>query len=165
MLNQGNSAAIMIAKHPYKAYANATQTVARTRQIVMLYDGAIRFLKQAQDVNKTRQIEERFNLLVKTSDIINGLQSCLDFEQGGEIARTLYAFYASVDSRIFSLHRHSSEKNYEQIIQDLKQMRDVWVNIDHQESGDATPTTSAASKPDASPQPSITTADNVILSA
>lgn len=117
-------------RHHYQAYATATQTVARTKQIVMLYDGVIRYVQQAKDAIREKRIEDRYHLLVKASDIIAGLQACLDFENGGEIARILFNFYSSVDGRIFSIHRDNSLQTCDEVIAELKQMRDVWHEID-----------------------------------
>jgi flagellar protein FliS len=130
-------------KSKYHAYANATQTVAKTQQIVMLYDGAIRFLRQAREAIKDHRIEDRYHLLSKASQVVNGLQSCLDFEKGGDVARVLYSFYASVDGRIFSIHRTNSIETCDEVIADVKQMRDVWHDIDN----------SSADKPAASEAP------------
>lgn len=120
----------MNEKLKYQAYAAATQTVAKTQQIVMLYDGAIRCVRQAKEAIRDRRIEDRYHLLIRASDIVTGLQGCLDFENGGDIAKVLYQFYASVDSRLFSIHRTASEDTCDGIIADLKQMRDVWQEID-----------------------------------
>jgi flagellar biosynthetic protein FliS len=76
-----------VMKQKYQAYAAATQTVAGTRQVVMLYDGAIRFVQQAKEAIRERRIEDRYNLLMKASGIVSGLQNCLDFERGGKIAK------------------------------------------------------------------------------
>ena len=91
----------MVQKQKYQAYAAATQTVAKTKQVVMLYDGVIRFLQQAKEAISEKRIEDRYNLLIKASAIISGLQSCLDFEKGGDIAKVLYNFYVNIDGRIF----------------------------------------------------------------
>lgn len=117
-------------KHHYQAYAAAKQTVAKTRQIVMLYDGAIRYLQQALEAIKEKRIEDRYRLLINASEIINGLQGCLDFEKGGKVAAVLYQFYSSTDLKIFSIHRTNSQETCEQVIADLKQMRDAWYDID-----------------------------------
>lgn len=121
-------------KQQYQAYAAATQTVARTRQIVLLYDGVIRFVQQARTAIVEKRIEDRFNLLIKASDVIAGLQACLDFERGGEIAKVLYSFYSSVDGRIYSVHRTNSVETCDEVIAELKQMRDAWHEIDQQMS-------------------------------
>lgn len=127
------------SKQHYQAYAAARQTVAKTRQIVMLYDGAIRNMQQAADAIRGKRIEERYHLLLKASEIINGLQSCLDFENGGKVAALLYNFYSSIDLKIFSIHRTNSLETCDQVIADLKQMRDAWYEIDqNQVSGGET---------------------------
>ncbi len=117
-------------KQQYQAYMAATQTVAKTKQIVLLYDGAIRFMQQAKEAIREKRIEDRYHLLVKTSDIISGLQACLDFENGGDIARLLYGFYASIDTRLFAIHRNNNLTACDDVINELKQMRDVWASID-----------------------------------
>ncbi len=119
-------------QHKYQAYVAATQTVAKTRQIVMLYDGAIRCVQQAREAIQDRRIEDRYRLLMRASDIIIGLQSCLDFENGGDVAKALYQFYASISNRIFSIHRNNSVETCEELISELKQMRDAWQDIDNQ---------------------------------
>jgi flagellar protein FliS len=120
----------MIEKMKYQAYANATQTVARTRQIVLLYDGVIRFVQQAKEAITEKRIEDRYHLLIKASEVIGGLQGCLDFDNGGTIARILYNYYASIDMRLFTIHRTNSLETCDEIITDLKQMRDTWDEID-----------------------------------
>jgi flagellar protein FliS len=117
-------------KQKYQAYAAATQTVAKTRQIVMLYDGAIRFMQQAKEAISEKRIQDRYNTLVKVNDIVMGMQGCLDFEKGGDIAKILYGYYASIIDRVFTIHRTDSLETCDEIIADLKRMRDVWNEID-----------------------------------
>lgn len=124
----------------YQAYNMASQTAPKTRQIVMLYDGAIRFMQQAKQAIEENRIEDRFNLLSRVSEILIGLQGCLDFEQGGEIAQILYNYYSSLDARVLSIHRSQSADMCDRVIADLKEMRDAWVQIDTgSESNTATP--------------------------
>jgi len=143
-------------KQKYQAYAAATQTVARTKQIVMLYDGAIRFLQQAKEAISEQRIEDRYKMLTKASDIIMGLQSCLDFDSGGNVGRVLYNFYSTIDSRIFAIHRSSDVEACEQVIADLKRMRDVWHEIDQNPPAEIAPVT----------QPKVSNGDeNITISA
>jgi flagellar protein FliS len=117
----------------YKAYHKATHTVAKTRQVVMLYDGAIRFLKQAREDMLEKRIEARFHKLVRVGEIIMGLQASLDFDNGGDSAKILYNYYSNLDMRILSLHRTNNIDECERIIADIKEMRDVWDRIDRGE--------------------------------
>lgn len=126
-------------KNKYQAYAAANLTVAKTQQIIMLYDGVIRLVQQGKDAIVERRIEDRYNLLTKASNIIHGLQGCLDFENGGEIAKVLYSFYSTVDSKIFSIHRTNDLNACDEVLQDLKQMRDAWAAVDESVLADEAP--------------------------
>lgn len=136
------------SKNQYQAYAVATQTVAKTQQIIMLYDGMIRIVQQAKEAITQNRIEDRYNLLVKVSTIIHGMQGCLDFDNGKEMANILYSYYASVDSRVFSIHRTNSIETCDEVIRDLKEMRESWLVVDEE--------TVAKSSGHSAPLPEIT---------
>jgi flagellar secretion chaperone FliS len=150
----------------YQAYNMAHRTLAKTRQVVMLYDGAIRFLMQAKEAIQENRIQDRYNLLVKTSDIVLALQGCIDFETGGDVARVLFDFYSSIDSRILSIHRNQSTEMCDQLVKELKMMRDAWDQVDKEmvekqgqgNTGDPAAVTPAMNAP-------ATDAANVALSA
>ena len=138
-------------KNPYKAYNQASHTVAKTRQVVMLYDGVIRNLQQACEAMKHNQVEERFKKLLRASEIIIGLQSSLDFENGESAARILYDFYSSIDSRMLTLHRTCDIALCNTLIEELKEVREMWDKIDRGET-QHTPVPQGAADP--SPPPS-----------
>ncbi len=124
----------MVEKQKYQAYAAATQTVAPVRQIILLYDGIIRLVQQAKEAINEKRIEDRYNLLIKASELVGGLQGCLDFDNGGEIAKILYSYYSAIDTRLFAIHRTNSIEECESVIADLKQMRSAWNDIDQDSS-------------------------------
>lgn len=134
----------------YQAYAAATQTVARTKQIVMLYEGIIRFLQQAKEAMDENRIEDRYTMLSKSSEILLGLQACLDFDNGGEIAKILYNYYSTIDAQIYQLHRSNNAQECTRIISELKKMRDVWAEIDgsNTDASAAKEESTALKKPD-----------------
>ena len=136
-----------MTNHPLKAYSKANHTAAKTRQVVMLYEGAIRFLQHAKEAMQAGAIEQRYHKLNKATEVIVGLQSCLDFEVGGEAAKVLYDFYSNIDLRILSLHQTNDAAACEQLIAELRQMRDVWEQIDRG---------AAAQQPQPTPKPVAT---------
>lgn len=124
----------------HKAYQQASHTVAKTRQVVMLYDGMIRFMNQAKEAIESgdiMRIEERYQKLTKVTDIIAGLQACLDFNAGQEMSSVLYSFYASIERRVFNLHHAPDATVCAQIIAELKEMREVWNTIDRPDATDS----------------------------
>lgn len=133
------------AKQFYKAYNLASQNLPKTRQIVMLYDGAINALRQAKESIKEKRIQERYNLTVRASNIISGLQGSLDFENGGEIAHVLFEFYNSIHIRLMTLNQGGTQELCDEIIAELKDMRDTWNAIDQKEGGTTAPQQDGAS--------------------
>jgi len=118
----------------YRAYAAATGTVAKTKQVVMLYDGIIRCLKHAEIAARENRIEDRYNQLVKASEIVMALQSSIDFDKGGDIASILHEFYTQIARRIISVNFLKDVEKASQLclelIEEIKQMRNVWDDID-----------------------------------
>ena len=70
------------------------------QQIVMLYDGAIKFLRLAADNIEARDIPKKAEHVNRALDILNYLQGILDFERGGDVAQTLDSLYTLVSMKI-----------------------------------------------------------------
>lgn len=121
-------------KNKLSAYNSAAQTVRKTRQVVMLYDGAIRFMQQAKQAILNNDVETRYNALERVTDIITGLQASLDFEQGGQLAKTLYDYYSGMDMRIMHLHGKPDPVVCDQVIKHLRMMREAWEEVDARHS-------------------------------
>lgn len=118
--------------HQLASYKNATYTLQKTRQIVLLYDAAIRFTKQAKQAIDEKDYSTRFELLQKVSNILAGLYNSLDYENGGEISRILSSFYTGLDLKVISINRTNSLEDCDYVISELKNMRDSWDKIDQQ---------------------------------
>ena len=101
-----------------------------TANSILVVSFATEQMQQGKDAITQKRIEDRYHLLIKASAIISGLQACLDFENGGHIAKVLYNFYSDVGGRIFSIHRTNSLQTCDEVIADVKKMRDVWHEID-----------------------------------
>jgi flagellar protein FliS len=89
----------------FNAYQEtAVLTQNRGRLIVMLYEGAIRFLRQALDDLEHRDYAAKGVHIRRASDIIYELNTVLDMENGGQIAQNLRSLYNF-------MQRHLSEAN------------------------------------------------------
>jgi flagellar protein FliS len=66
------------------------------KQIVMLYDGAIRFLNLSADDIEAGDFAAKADHTNRAFDIINYLQSILDFDRGGDVAVSLDNLYGCV---------------------------------------------------------------------
>ncbi|MHC4075679.1 MAG: flagellar export chaperone FliS [Planctomycetota bacterium] len=77
--------------------------------VVMLYDGAIKFLKMAIKEIEAGNAEEKGKYISKAIDILFELNAVLDTEAGGEVAENLRKLY-------LFMGRHLTEANTEQDI-------------------------------------------------
>jgi len=93
----------------------AVTTQSKGRLIVMLYDGAIKFLKLAIEEIEKKNPEAKGKYIIKAKAIIHELNMVLDMEAGGEIAANLRRLY-------LFMNRHLSEAN---IKQDPQKIREV----------------------------------------
>jgi flagellar protein FliS len=99
-----------------KAYQDsAVTTQSKGRLIVMLYDGAIKFLKLAIKELEANNYEAKGRYINRALDIINELNAILDMNAGGEMASNLRKLYCFMT-------KHLSEAN---IKRDPQMIRDV----------------------------------------
>jgi flagellar protein FliS len=103
----------MKAISAYQETAVSTQTGGRL--VVLLYEGAIKFLKQAKREMEAGNFAAKGEFINKASAIINELDACLDMDRGGEVAENLRRLYR------FML-RHLAEANVQR---DLVRLQDV----------------------------------------
>jgi len=79
---------------------NAVTTQNKGRLIVLLYDGAIKFLKLAVKELEAGNYAAKGQYINRALDIINELNAVLDVESGGEIAANLRKLYVFMSNRL-----------------------------------------------------------------
>ncbi len=117
-----------------KSYRSVAVTTATPGQLVlMLFDGALRFLSTAQHGFELEGIaarnEQIHNSLIKTQNILLELQASLDLKLGGDFARTMYALY---DFMLAELQRANLTKDAEPIAtveRLLREIRESWAQM------------------------------------
>ncbi|MDX6750796.1 flagellar export chaperone FliS [Geminicoccaceae bacterium 1502E] len=107
----------------------AAQTGSPGEQIVMLYEGAIRSLHAARKAIVHGQIEERHREVRRAFAIVGGLQACLDFERGGDVARLLDRFYGYVLTRLPQIDLLNDPAICSELAERLEEMRTSWSAI------------------------------------
>jgi flagellar secretion chaperone FliS len=84
----------MYGKHAHTTYQTVQVTTTdRGRLLLMMYEGAIKFLKQSKAGLEAKDIPKFCKYLSKSQAIIAELMNTLDFEKGGTIARDLDRLY------------------------------------------------------------------------
>lgn len=114
----------------YNAYQHSSDNVNQLQQVIMLYDGAINFIKQAKEAIVEGNYEKRYNLINKAIAIITGLNSCLDFNKDTEeTAKALDDFYNMIDMRLLYIQCDDSLESCDKVIEDLRVMRNAWADV------------------------------------
>lgn len=120
--------------HPYaRAYQRTqTETATPTRLIVMLYDGALRFLSTAREKMASQEIEERHVALIKAQHILQELMRSLDMERGGEIAQNLGRLYDYMMRQLVEANIHDRVEPIDDVMELLRELRESWIAVDRE---------------------------------
>jgi flagellar protein FliS len=95
-------------------------------QVVMLYDGAIKFLHlTAQDID-ARDMVAKAEHSNRALDIINYLHSILDHERGGSVAVSLDKLYRSIVALVLRASSELDPKLMRRAAELLVPVRDAW---------------------------------------
>lgn len=117
------------ASRGLSAYRQASSTVTPALQIVMLYDGAMRFVREAGRAAQEGRIEDRHLLVARAYGIVNALHCCLDFDQGGTVAPALDRFYSYILHRLTLADIRNDPAICAEVAQRLAEMRASWAAI------------------------------------
>jgi flagellar protein FliS len=107
----------------------AIMTASQGQLIVMLYDGAGRFLAQASSAMSLREIEDAHNKLRRAEMIINHLSASLDYERGGELSGHLAAIYSFCLRHLNQARLHADPEKIDQVRELMGKLRDAWAQI------------------------------------
>lgn len=108
---------------------NSVTTQSRGKIIVMLYDGAVRFLKKTIQAIEEDDVEQRVLYLNKACDIILELNVSLDMEVGGEIAQNLRHLYMFMVRHLNTAHARNDPAPIREVIGLLEELNEGWKTI------------------------------------
>jgi flagellar protein FliS len=118
--------------NPYDAKRAYTESSVLTappeRLVVMLYDGAIRFLHQAAVALRADNRKVFLDRVQRGEAIINELNVTLDMRQG-EIAERLRAIYIFCGLHLSSATIERDPEKVENVIRLLSELREAWAQI------------------------------------
>lgn len=111
------------------AYGQAAETLPPLQQIVMLYDGAIRRLREAKAAAEAGRIGERHVAVGKAAAIVDALHRCLDHEHGGEIAANLDRIYIHLGFRLQQINLGGDSAICDEVAARLGELRAAWAAL------------------------------------
>ncbi len=125
----------MLNKNPYNQYKQTQITTANQgKLIVMLYDGAIKFLTIALDNIEPKKYDVVNSNIIKAQDIITELLLSLNMDEGGEISRNLFSLYMYFKKQLLEANIKKDPQIITHILKLLKDLRNAWNQISANET-------------------------------
>jgi flagellar protein FliS len=108
---------------------NSITTQSRGGLIVLLYDGAIKALRQAIAAIEDGDLATKGKCIGKATDIIIELSSVLDMKAGGEIATDLRRLYDFMIDHVTQAHLKNDPQMIAEVIALLDNINQGWKAI------------------------------------
>jgi flagellar protein FliS len=118
--------------NPYaspQAYRESAVLTASPEQlVVMLYDGAGRFLRQAEAALSEGAVEHAHDRLKRGEAIIDELLATLDMDQGS-IAERLQAIYIYCKRCLMEARRERDVTKVRLVVRLMAELREAWAEV------------------------------------
>lgn len=111
------------------------QTSSPLELVVLLYDGALRFLADAERAMETNDLPARAVAISKALAIVNQLQSTLDMAKGGAVAEELDRLYDFVQDRLLRVTREHDGSALAEAQRVLGSLAEAWRTVAAQPPG------------------------------
>ena len=116
--------------NPYSQYrTNRIKTASTGELVVMLYDGAIRYLNTAIPAMDARQYDISGHNLFQAQEVVLELYAGLDYEQGGDLAHNLSRLYRYMHQTLVQANVKKDTEAVRGVIKLLSQLRDAWRTV------------------------------------
>jgi flagellar protein FliS len=112
-----------------QAYAQSSVlTASREQLVVMLYDGAVRFLRQSAEAMRAGQIEQSRNRMKRAEAIIDELNNSLDLSYG-EVPERLRSIYLFCKRHLIHANVRQEPEAIDAVVKLLADLREAWDTI------------------------------------
>ncbi|WP_243310968.1 flagellar export chaperone FliS [Fundidesulfovibrio agrisoli] len=104
-------------------------TVTQGDLVIMLFDGCIKFLRQAKEAMSDKDYARKGVLISKALDVIAELQSSLNLQKGGEVAENLSKLYLLCSTKLLMANMNMDQGIVDQVVNMLSGVRDAFAQI------------------------------------
>ncbi len=120
----------MVSRSGYQVYQrNKYETASPHKLILLLYDGALLNIARAQQSYERGMNNEAKQSILKAQDIVSELLSCLNEDQGGELASRMMQLYLYVMRMLVDANIHRKKEALYEAEVVLRDLRSAWEQI------------------------------------
>jgi flagellar secretion chaperone FliS len=109
--------------------AKALEGASGVEFTIALYDGVIRFMRDAIEAVERKEVDKRRAAVKRAMDIVIHLQATLNKDVGGKPAEALSDFYVAMFALMLQGSQGNSRKKFEQVIANVLNVRDAWKQV------------------------------------
>ena len=114
-------------KNAYQKYKTTSiQSASREKLLLMMYEGAIKYVKLGINAAETRQIADRGTNIGRAFDIILELNNTLDHKVGGEIAKNLEQLYMFITDQLTKANISGDPQHLRNALKVLETLYEGW---------------------------------------
>jgi flagellar protein FliS len=114
--------------NPYQTYkTNSTQTASPGELTLMLYNGCIKFIKQAKVAIGEKNIQEKNTNIIKAQNIIRELMVNLNMDY--EISKNMLQMYDYILNRLVEANMQNDKDILVEVEGLVTEFRDTWKEV------------------------------------
>lgn len=118
----------MALPNPYANYQQQSILTATPGDLtLMLYNGCIKFIKQAEIAIDHKDVPAAYTAIVRAQDIIVEFMSTLDMEI--EISHNLMALYEYIHRRLIEANIRKDKQILAECLELVTELRDTWAEV------------------------------------
>jgi flagellar protein FliS len=110
------------------------QNATQVQQVIMLYDGAIRFLLKAKQAIEEKDVLARHNHNRRAISILAYLMDILDLDKGGDAAQSLMRIYGALMHQMLQIDFKNDPVVVDEVIAHFQTLRKNWEELARQEA-------------------------------
>ena len=126
----------MYGQNPYANYKETQiKTASPEKLLMMLFDGGIKFMKQAKDHLEKKEMKEANNKLQRSQAILLELMNSLDTKQG-EVAENLMLLYDYMLNELIQANVRKDTEKIDNIMEMMREMKETFQEASKQASSE-----------------------------
>ncbi|MBF0292207.1 MAG: flagellar export chaperone FliS [Nitrospinae bacterium] len=109
--------------------ATQVSTANKVQLVVLMYDGAIRFITEAKEKSAAGDVAGKGVAIGKAQRIIHELTNALDMRRGGEVATNLSQVYMRISRNLINANVNRKMEDLDESLESLRNLRGAWEQI------------------------------------